>query len=143
MSLLGSWFGEVQWLVLVSLFVVALGTVGLYLAQWALARARLRPLRRAAEPGEGQRPESDALLSWILTLNSWRSQWQAAWVTALNREAKRKGVSFCEGGSRCGVGVRLMAGRWLSGQNSSLEPRHSLGPKRSEPSPRRSILESW
>ncbi|XP_036870654.2 C2 domain-containing protein 2 [Manis javanica] len=91
MSLLGSWFGEVQWLVLVSLFVVALGTVGLYLAQWALARARLRPLRRAAKPGEGQRPESDALLSWILTLNSWRSQWQAAWVTALNREAKRKG----------------------------------------------------
>uniref|UniRef100_A0A8D0P4V7 C2 domain-containing protein n=1 Tax=Sus scrofa TaxID=9823 RepID=A0A8D0P4V7_PIG len=70
---------------------VALGTVGLYLAQWALASARPRSPRRAAEPGEGQRPESDALLAWILTLNSWRSQWQAAWVTALNDEAKRKG----------------------------------------------------
>lgn len=91
MSRLSSWLGEVQWLVLVSLFVVALGTVGLYLAQWALARARPRPPRRAAEPGEGPRPESDALLAWILTLNSWRSQWQAAWVTALNAEAKRKG----------------------------------------------------
>uniref|UniRef100_G1L5V3 C2 calcium dependent domain containing 2 n=2 Tax=Ailuropoda melanoleuca TaxID=9646 RepID=G1L5V3_AILME len=91
MSRLSSWLGEVQWLVLVSLFVVALGTVGLYLAQWALARARPRPSRRAAEPGEGQRPESDALLGWILTLNSWRRQWQAAWVTALNDEAKRKG----------------------------------------------------
>uniref|UniRef100_A0A2K6AIM9 C2 calcium dependent domain containing 2 n=1 Tax=Mandrillus leucophaeus TaxID=9568 RepID=A0A2K6AIM9_MANLE len=43
------------------------------------------------EHGEGQRPGSDALLSWILTLGSWRSQWQAAWVTALNEEAERKG----------------------------------------------------
>nr|XP_060496988.1 C2 domain-containing protein 2 [Panthera onca] len=91
MSRLGWWLGEVQWLLLVSLFVVALGTVGLYLAQWALARARPRPPRRAAEPGEGRRPESDALLAWILTLNSWRNQWQAAWVTALNDEAERKG----------------------------------------------------
>ncbi|KAM9696981.1 C2 domain-containing protein 2 isoform 1-T1 [Dama dama] len=91
MSRLGSWLDEVQWLVLVVLFVVALGTVGLYLAQWALARARPCSRRRAAEPGDGQRPESDALLAWILTLNSWRSQWQAAWVTALNEEAKRKG----------------------------------------------------
>ena len=104
MSSLGSWLGEVQWLVLVGLFVVALGTVGLYLAQWALASARPRSPSRAAEPGEGQRPESDALLAWILTLNSWRSQWQAAWVTALNDEAKRKGVSFCEGPSCGGVG---------------------------------------
>ncbi|CAK7319148.1 C2 domain-containing protein 2 [Vulpes lagopus] len=91
MSRLSSWLGEVQWLVLVSLFVAALGTVGLYLAQWARARARPRAPRRAAEPGEGRRPEGDALLAWILTLHSWRSQWQAAWVTALNDEARRKG----------------------------------------------------
>uniref|UniRef100_A0A7N9DB86 C2 calcium dependent domain containing 2 n=1 Tax=Macaca fascicularis TaxID=9541 RepID=A0A7N9DB86_MACFA len=82
---------EAQWLALVSLFVAALATVGLYLAQWALARARPQPQRRAVEHGEGQRPGSDALLSWILTLGSWRSQWQAAWVTALNEEAERKG----------------------------------------------------
>ncbi|XP_050641646.1 C2 domain-containing protein 2 isoform X1 [Macaca thibetana thibetana] len=91
MARLGSWLGEAQWLALVSLFVAALATVGLYLAQWALARARPQPQRRAVEHGEGQRPGSDALLSWILTLGSWRSQWQAAWVTALNEEAKRKG----------------------------------------------------
>ncbi|KAM8817538.1 C2 domain-containing protein 2 isoform 1-T1 [Rhynchonycteris naso] len=91
MSRLDSWLGEVQWLILVSLFVVALGTVGLYLAQWALARARPRPPPRAAQPGEDQRPESDVLLSWILTLKSWRSQWQAAWVAALNQEARGKG----------------------------------------------------
>ncbi|XP_040842536.1 C2 domain-containing protein 2 [Ochotona curzoniae] len=96
MARLGSWLGEVQWLVLVSLFVAALVTVGLYLAQWALARARPASRRRAeaavaAEPGEAQRPEPDALLSWILTLSSWRRQWQTAWVTALNAEAQRKG----------------------------------------------------
>ncbi|XP_006898468.1 PREDICTED: C2 domain-containing protein 2 [Elephantulus edwardii] len=91
MSWLGSWLGEVQWFVLVSLFVAALGTVGLYLAQWVLARARPGAQRRTEEPGEGQRPETDTLLTWILTLNSWRSQWQAAWMTALNDEAKRKG----------------------------------------------------
>ncbi|ELW53208.1 C2 domain-containing protein 2 [Tupaia chinensis] len=88
---LDSWLGEIQWLVLVSLFVAALVTVGLYLAQCALARARPGPRRRAAEPAEGRRPESDAVLSWILTLTSWRSQWQPAWVTALNDEAERKG----------------------------------------------------
>uniref|UniRef100_A0A8C5P0J1 C2 calcium-dependent domain containing 2 n=1 Tax=Jaculus jaculus TaxID=51337 RepID=A0A8C5P0J1_JACJA len=82
-----SWLGDVQWFVLVSLFVAALGTVGLYLAQWALARARPPP-RPQAEP---RRPQSDALLSWILTLDSWRSQWQAAWVAALNEEAARRG----------------------------------------------------
>ncbi|XP_076975078.1 C2 domain-containing protein 2 isoform X2 [Tamandua tetradactyla] len=91
MSRLGSWLDEVQWLVLVALFVAALGTVGLYLAQWAVARTRPRARRRVAEPGEAQRPEKDTLLTWILTLDSWRSQWQAAWVTALNDEAKRKG----------------------------------------------------
>ncbi|XP_004264627.1 C2 domain-containing protein 2 isoform X2 [Orcinus orca] len=90
MSRLDSWLGEVQWLGLVALFVVALGTVGLYLAQWALARARPRSPRRAAEPGEGQRPEPDALLAWIVTLSIWRKQWQAAWVAALNDEAKRR-----------------------------------------------------
>lgn len=100
MSRLGAWLGEVQWLVLVSLFVVALGTVGLYLAQWALARARPR---RAAKPREDRRPESDVLLSWILTLSSWRSQWQAAWVAALNQEAGRTAVSFRGRGWRCGL----------------------------------------
>ncbi|XP_050018046.1 C2 domain-containing protein 2 [Alexandromys fortis] len=87
---MGSWLGEVQWLILVSLFVAALGTVGLYLAQWTLARARPPP-RRRAEPDERLRRESDTLLSWILTLDSWESQWQMAWVTALNYEAQRRG----------------------------------------------------
>lgn len=114
------WLGEVQWLVLVSLFVVALGTVGLYLAQWALARARPRPLRRAAaEPGGDERSGPDVLLSWILTLRSWRSQWQAAWVAALNREARREGVSFREG-----AGGAAGSGGWWPSRHSC---RWSLG----------------
>ncbi|XP_054984085.1 C2 domain-containing protein 2 isoform X2 [Sorex araneus] len=91
MSLLGAWLVEAQWPLLVSLFVVALGTVGLYLAQWALAREPRPDPRRTAERAEGPRPEPDALLAWILTLDSWRGQWQAAWVSALNQEARRKG----------------------------------------------------
>lgn len=87
---MGSWLSEVQWLFLVSLFVAALGTVGLYLAQWALAKARPPP-RRRAEPDELRRRESDTLLSWILTRDSWGNQWQAAWVTALNYEAEKRG----------------------------------------------------
>ncbi|XP_076767269.1 C2 domain-containing protein 2 isoform X6 [Arvicanthis niloticus] len=87
---MGSWLGEVQWLFLVSLFVAALGTVGLYLAQWALAKARPPP-RRRVEPDELRRRESDTLLSWILTRDSWGNQWQAAWVTALNYEAEKRG----------------------------------------------------
>lgn len=90
---MGSWLGEVQWLFLVSLFVAALGTVGLYLAQWALAKARPPP-RRRAEPDELRRQESDTLLSWILTRDSWGNQWLAAWVTALNYEAERSGPLF-------------------------------------------------
>lgn len=89
---MGAWLGEVQWFALVSLFVAALGTVGLYLAQWALVRARPPP-RRRAEPDEGRRQESDTLLSWMLTLDSWGNQWQAAWVTALNYQAESRGVS--------------------------------------------------
>ncbi|XP_049641413.1 C2 domain-containing protein 2 [Suncus etruscus] len=94
MALLGAWLSDAQWPLLVSLFVVALGTVGLYLAQWALARERSHE-----QPGEGPplstepqpEPEPDALLAWILSRKSWRSQWQAAWVRALNQEARRRG----------------------------------------------------
>lgn len=144
MSLLGSWLGEVQWLVLVSLFVVALGTVGLYLAQWALARARPRPLRRAAaEPGGDERSGPDVLLSWILTLRSWRSQWQAAWVAALNREARREGVSFREGaGGAAGSGGWWPAADRTVKAQLSLEPWTALDPSQGEPSPQREVLES-
>ncbi|XP_013001528.2 C2 domain-containing protein 2 isoform X2 [Cavia porcellus] len=81
MAALGWWLDMAQWLALVSLFVAALATVGLYLAQCARAGARPQPGRRAGQP--------DALLSWMLTLDGWRAQWWAAWVAALNAEAAK------------------------------------------------------
>ncbi|KAM6162798.1 C2 domain-containing protein 2 [Erethizon dorsatum] len=88
MAPLGWWLCAVQWLALVSLFVAALATVGLYLAQWARAGAR-PPRGRRAQWAAGRQP--DALLSWMLTLDGWRTQWRAAWVAALNAEAARTG----------------------------------------------------
>lgn len=86
MSPEGAWLGGAQWSALVALFALALGTVALYLAQWALTRARPRSPGQAPHP----HPEWDALLGWVLTLDSWRGRWQAAWVDALNREAARR-----------------------------------------------------
>ncbi|XP_023571797.1 C2 domain-containing protein 2 [Octodon degus] len=92
MALLGWWLGTAQWLALVSLFVAALATVGLYLAQWA--RVGARPSRvLQAEGAVGRQP--DALLSWMLTLDGWRTQWWAAWVAALNAEAARTRGPLC------------------------------------------------
>ncbi|XP_004842505.2 C2 domain-containing protein 2 isoform X2 [Heterocephalus glaber] len=84
MAALGGWLGAAQWLALVSLFVAAVATVGLYLAQWARARPRTPRGRRPGRP-EGRQP--DALLSWMLTLDGWGAQWRAAWVAALNAAA--------------------------------------------------------
>lgn len=108
MAPLGWWLGAAQWLALVSLFVAALATVGLYLAQWALAGAR-PPLGRREEPAGGRRP--DALLSWMLTLDGWGAQWRAAWVAALNAEAERTGVSVARGaGTHAPAGIREVRG---------------------------------
>ncbi|XP_074851823.1 C2 domain-containing protein 2 isoform X2 [Carettochelys insculpta] len=88
-----AWAGELQWLSLVALFVAALATLAVYLVQYArLARPRRRgapPLPRSDEL-QGSAP----LLAWVLSLSSWRSQWQRAWVTALNAEARTRGDSL-------------------------------------------------
>ncbi|OCT93716.1 C2 domain-containing protein 2 [Xenopus laevis] len=82
-----SWFGEAQWFILVSLFVAALVTLGVYLFQYILGGIwRLR----GKFPSKAQ-SEADSLLSWILSLNSWRSQWLRAWINALNEEAGKRG----------------------------------------------------
>ncbi|XP_069492131.1 C2 domain-containing protein 2 [Ambystoma mexicanum] len=86
-----SWLGDVQWFVLVTLFVAALVTLSLYLVQYALG-ILWRP--RGTTPAPDLLHETDSLLTWVLSLNSWRSQWLTAWISALNREAKNWGSSL-------------------------------------------------
>ncbi|XP_056416184.1 C2 domain-containing protein 2 [Hyla sarda] len=87
-----SWFGEFQWLCLVTLFFASLLTIAVYLVQYALNGWRKR---KARSPYGGAQGEADTLLSWILSLNSWRSQWLKAWIAALNEEAGKRGVVCC------------------------------------------------
>lgn len=94
MAWLVSWLGEVQWLSLLSLFVAALAVVAVYLVQYGLSSLGRRGGKPPpAAPSELLRGDEDALLAWLLSLNSWRRQWQKAWITALNWEAERREVS--------------------------------------------------
>lgn len=83
--------GEIQWLSLVTLFIASLVTVVVYLLHYAdrLIWDRTGERSIVRSPREGLSEELDPLLNWVLSLNSWRSQWQRAWVTSLNREAQR------------------------------------------------------
>ncbi|XP_040278975.1 C2 domain-containing protein 2 [Bufo bufo] len=86
-----SWFGEVQWLCLVTLFFASLVTIAVYLVQYVL---NVWWKRKAKRPYSGAQSEADSLLSWILSLNSWRSQWLKTWIAALNEEAGKRGGSL-------------------------------------------------
>ncbi|KAJ6662385.1 hypothetical protein lerEdw1_011798 [Lerista edwardsae] len=82
--------GEVQRLSLFSLFAAALAIVAVYLVQYGLSALRQgggkSPPSPPAEVLQGD--EEDSLFAWLLSLPSWRSEWQKAWVAALNAEAK-------------------------------------------------------
>ncbi|XP_069801248.1 C2 domain-containing protein 2 [Dendropsophus ebraccatus] len=86
-----SWFGEVQWFCLVTLFFASLVTIAVYLVQYVLNG---RWKRKGKPPYCGAQGEADSLLSWILSLSSWRSQWLKAWIAALNEEAGKRGGSL-------------------------------------------------
>uniref|UniRef100_A0A8C3HGA1 C2 calcium dependent domain containing 2 n=1 Tax=Chrysemys picta bellii TaxID=8478 RepID=A0A8C3HGA1_CHRPI len=83
------WVDEIQWFTLVTLFVAALVTLAIYLVQYALVA--LRNSRRKPPSSDELLQGNDTLLAWVLSLNSWRTQWQKAWITALNAEAKVRG----------------------------------------------------
>ncbi|XP_043851623.1 C2 domain-containing protein 2 isoform X2 [Dromiciops gliroides] len=91
MVCLGYWIDEIQWLTMVTLFIAALVIVSIYLVQYALVIVGSGPCRMPAESFQPVQEDLGFLLKWVLSLNSWRSQWQVAWVTALNEEAKHKG----------------------------------------------------
>uniref|UniRef100_A0A674K831 C2 domain-containing protein n=1 Tax=Terrapene triunguis TaxID=2587831 RepID=A0A674K831_9SAUR len=84
--------GSIQWFTLVTLFVAALVTLAIYLVQYALVA--LRNSRRKPPSSDELLQGNDTLLAWVLSLNSWRTQWQKAWITALNAEAKVRGDSL-------------------------------------------------
>ncbi|CAH2219112.1 PR domain zinc finger 15-like isoform X1 [Pelobates cultripes] len=85
------WFGGTQWLFLVSLFIAAVVTLGVYLFQYALGVFWARREQSASSLGHS---EASSLLSWILALPSWKNQWLKAWITALNEEAGKRGGSL-------------------------------------------------
>ncbi|XP_078002600.1 C2 domain-containing protein 2 isoform X1 [Phascolarctos cinereus] len=92
MICLGYWIDEIQWLTMVTLFIAALVTLSIYLVQYALVIVGSSPCRMSTDSFQPvQKEDLGFLLKWVLSLNSWRSQWQVAWVTALNEEAKHKG----------------------------------------------------
>uniref|UniRef100_H2RZ19 C2 calcium dependent domain containing 2 n=1 Tax=Takifugu rubripes TaxID=31033 RepID=H2RZ19_TAKRU len=70
-----------QWLLLVTLFIASLGTLGLYLLQYFQQRAAgLEP--RAQDHGANE--EAASLLGWALSRKSWKSKWREAWRGALS-----------------------------------------------------------
>uniref|UniRef100_K7FN35 C2 calcium dependent domain containing 2 n=1 Tax=Pelodiscus sinensis TaxID=13735 RepID=K7FN35_PELSI len=90
---LAHWGPKLGWDHYVLLFVAARVTLAVYLVQYALLARRnctRAPPPRSDELLQG----NDTLLAWVLSLNSWRSQWQKAWITALNAEAKVRGDSL-------------------------------------------------
>ncbi|XP_067401305.1 C2 domain-containing protein 2 isoform X2 [Emydura macquarii macquarii] len=88
------WVDEIQWFTLLALFVAALGTLAIYLAQYALIALRNSRRKPPLPPSDELLQGNDSLLAWVLSLNSWRTQWQKAWITALNAEAKVRGDSL-------------------------------------------------
>ncbi|XP_061483571.1 C2 domain-containing protein 2 isoform X4 [Rhineura floridana] len=91
MSWLAYWLGEVQRLSLLSLFAAALTVVAVYLVQYGLSALR-QGEGKPSPPSELLQEDEGSLFAWLLSLNSWRSEWQKAWIAALNREAKLREV---------------------------------------------------
>uniref|UniRef100_A0A2D4JZQ6 Uncharacterized protein n=1 Tax=Micrurus paraensis TaxID=1970185 RepID=A0A2D4JZQ6_9SAUR len=91
MSWLACWLDELQRFSLLSLFTAALAVLTVYLVQYGLSLLRQGggkpPPPRPSRPGLLQEDEGGSLFTWLLSLNSWRSEWHKAWIAALNKEA--------------------------------------------------------
>ncbi|XP_072369275.1 C2 domain-containing protein 2-like isoform X2 [Scyliorhinus torazame] len=95
-----------MWAGLLALFLVSVLTLALYGLQRLLggpwgkvpagpqARAAAAAAAAAGSPPGGPSRGAAALLSWLLSLESWNREWQEAWVTALNAEAAKNGSSL-------------------------------------------------
>lgn len=96
MSWVAWWLDELQRVSLLSLFTAALAVLTVYLVQYGLSVLRQgggKPPLRPSLPGLLQEDEGGSLFTWLLSLNSWKSEWQKAWIAALNKEAGLREVS--------------------------------------------------
>ncbi|KAL7983626.1 hypothetical protein Chor_000502 [Crotalus horridus] len=90
MSWLACWLDELQRFSLLSLFTAALAVLAVYLVRYGLSVLRQgggKPPPPPSRPGLLQEDEGGSLFTWLLSLSSWRGEWQKAWVAALNKEA--------------------------------------------------------
>ncbi|XP_058886598.1 C2 domain-containing protein 2-like [Acipenser ruthenus] len=93
---------DMQWFCLATLFAASIVTVLLYLLQYSVGIFRVRtPSRTCGAFPESE--EADRLLSWALSLKNWKSQWQEAWFTSINKEAKRIGGPLQLTFQECGL----------------------------------------
>lgn len=106
MSWLACWLDELQRFSLLSLFTAALAVLAVYLVRYGLRVLRQgggKPPPRPSRPGLLQEDEGGSLFTWLLSLSSWRGEWQKAWVAALNKEAGLREVSECPDPRPAGV----------------------------------------
>ncbi|KAL2094349.1 hypothetical protein ACEWY4_009068 [Coilia grayii] len=83
--------GDIQWLFMVTLFIASVVTLMIYFVQYYLdnvSYASEKPVDASSLS------EANALLSWALSLQSWKAEWRKAWVRALNDNSKLTGNSF-------------------------------------------------
>ncbi|XP_057177693.1 C2 domain-containing protein 2 [Triplophysa rosa] len=86
-----SWVGDWQWLCMVTLFLASVVTLVIYLVQYF---SNEPPVGTSLSHVDSD--EADGILSWLLSLKSWKCQWRRAWVRSLNEEAGRsqKGIQL-------------------------------------------------
>lgn len=84
-----SWVGDWQWLCMVTLFLASIVTLVIYLV---LYFSNEPPERTSLSQLDSD--EADGILSWLLSLKSWKCEWRKAWVRSLNKEAGRLQVRF-------------------------------------------------
>lgn len=85
-----SWVGDWQWLCTVTLFLASVVTLIIYLVQYFSNEPHVGRTSVSRVDSD----EADGILSWVLSLKSWKCQWRRAWVRSLNEEAGRSQVRF-------------------------------------------------
>lgn len=78
-----SWVDNWQWLCMVTLFLASVVTLIIYLVQYFSIG---RSVKRTSSHVDFE--EADGILSWVLSLKSWKGQWRKAWFRSLNEEAR-------------------------------------------------------